>query len=82
MCSVKPVIVAQPETFRRRFNLGKSDWNGYSTEFDNFIQDVDSTLEKLCKVHKVIASEIQEIYNERMQITVHPWSIRGITESD
>ena len=46
MCvHVKPVIVAQPATFRRRFNLKKADWNQYSTEFDNLIEDVDPTPE-------------------------------------
>ena len=38
---VNPVIVAQPAAFRRRFNLRKADWNGYSTELDTLLEDVD-----------------------------------------
>ena len=37
--SVQPVVVPQPTNFRRRFNLRKADWNGYSTELDNRIED-------------------------------------------
>ena len=39
--SVQPVVVPQPTPFRRRFNLGKADWNGHSTELDNRIEDVE-----------------------------------------
>ena len=39
--SVKPVVVPQPTPFRRRFNLRKADWNGYSTELDNHIEDLE-----------------------------------------
>ena len=39
--SVQPVVVPQPTPFRRRFNLRKVDWNGYSTELDNHIEDVE-----------------------------------------
>ena len=39
--SVKPVVVPQPTPFWRRFNLRKADWNGYSTELDNHIEDVE-----------------------------------------
>ena len=38
--SVQPVVVPQPTPFRRRFNLRKVDWNGYSTELNNHIEDV------------------------------------------
>ena len=38
---VKPVVVPQPTPFRRRFNLRKADWNGYSTELDKLIEDVE-----------------------------------------
>ena len=37
--SVQPVVVPQPTPFRGRFN--KMDWNGYSTELDNSIEDVE-----------------------------------------
>ena len=37
--SVQPVVVSQPTPFRRRFNFWKADWNGYSTELDNSIED-------------------------------------------
>ena len=39
--SVQPVVVPQPTPFLRRFNLRKVDWNGYSTELDNRIEDVE-----------------------------------------
>ena len=39
--SVQPVVVPQPTPFRRRFNYWKADWNGYSTELDNSIEDVE-----------------------------------------
>ena len=39
--SVQPVVVPQPTPFRRRFNFRKEDWNGYSTELDNSIEDVE-----------------------------------------
>ena len=39
--SVQPVVVPQPTPFRGRFNLRKANWNGYSTELDNRIEDVE-----------------------------------------
>ena len=39
--SVQPVVVPQPTPFRRRFNFRKAVWNGYSTELDNSIEDVE-----------------------------------------
>ena len=36
-----PVVVAHPIPFRRRFNLRKADLNGYSTELDKLIEDVE-----------------------------------------
>ena len=39
--SVQPVVVPQPTPFWGRFNLRKVDWNGYSTELDNHIEDVE-----------------------------------------
>ena len=39
--SVQPVVVPQPILFRRRFNFRKADWNGYSTELDNIIEDIE-----------------------------------------
>ena len=36
-----PVGVAHPTPFRRRFNLQKADWDGYSTELDKLIKDVE-----------------------------------------
>ena len=35
--TVKLVIVPQPTPFRRRFNLRKADWLGYSTQVDQHI---------------------------------------------
>ena len=34
-----PVGVAHPTPFRRRSNLRKADWDGYSTELDTLIED-------------------------------------------
>ena len=38
--TVNLVIVPQPTTPRRRFNLKKANWNGFSTEFDADIEEV------------------------------------------
>ena len=38
---VQPVVVPQPTPFRRHFNLRKADWNGYSTEHVNRIEEVE-----------------------------------------
>ena len=43
--SVDPVIVAQPTTFKRRFNLKKADWEGFSVDLDSKIEEVDAILE-------------------------------------
>ena len=40
--SVNPVIVAQPTTFRRHFNLKKTDWKGFSADLDSNIEEVDA----------------------------------------
>ena len=39
--SAHPVIIPQTIPFRRRFNFMKADWNGYSTELDKLIEDVE-----------------------------------------
>ena len=36
-----PVVIAHPTTFRRCFNLRKEDWDGYSTELNELIEDVE-----------------------------------------
>ena len=36
-----PVVMAHPTPFRRHFNLRKADWDGYSTELDKLIEDVE-----------------------------------------
>ena len=36
-----PVVVAHPTPFRRCFNLRKADWDGYSTELDKRIEDIE-----------------------------------------
>ena len=44
--SVNPVIVAEPTTFRRRFNLKKADWERFSEDIDsNIDEEVDAILE-------------------------------------
>ena len=40
--TVNPVIVPQPTASRRRFNLKKANWDGFSTEFDAAIEEVNS----------------------------------------
>ena len=40
--SVNPVIVAQHTTFKRRFNLKKTDWEGFSADHDSNIEEVDA----------------------------------------
>ena len=41
-----PVVLAHQTPFRRRFNLRKADWDGYSTELDKRVEDVDPIPEK------------------------------------
>ena len=41
-----PVVVAHLTLCRRCFKLRKADWNGYSTELDKLIEDVEPILEK------------------------------------
>ena len=43
--SVNLVIVAQPTTFRRRFNPKKADWEGFSADLDSNIGEVDAITE-------------------------------------
>ena len=40
--SVNPVTVAHPTTFRRRFNLKKADWEGFSADLDSNIEELDA----------------------------------------
>ena len=40
------VIVAHPTPFRRRFNIWRADWNGYSAALDKLIEDVEPIPEK------------------------------------
>ena len=40
--TVNPVIVPQPITSRRCFNLRRANWDGFSTEFDAAIEEVNS----------------------------------------
>ena len=39
--SVNPVIVAQHTTFKRRFNMKKADWGGFSADLNRNIEEVD-----------------------------------------
>ena len=43
--TVNHVIVSQPTAFRRRFNLRKASWSGYTTDVDILIDEVDPTPE-------------------------------------
>ena len=43
--TVHPVIVPQPTTFRRRFNLRKAKWNDFPTDFDKAIEEFEPILE-------------------------------------
>ena len=45
--SVNPVIVAQTTTFKRRFNLKKADWKGFSADWKGFSADLDSNVEEV-----------------------------------
>ena len=40
--TVNPVIVQQPITSRRRLNPKKANWDGFSTELDEAIKEVNS----------------------------------------
>ena len=43
--TVNPVLVSRPNAFRRRFNLRKANWNGYATDVEIIIDEVDPTPE-------------------------------------
>ena len=43
--TVNPIIVPQPTTSRRRFNLKKDNWDEFSTELDAAIEEVNSVPE-------------------------------------
>ena len=43
--TVNPIIVPQPTTSRRRFNLKKANWDRFSTELDAAIEEVNSVPE-------------------------------------
>ena len=40
--TVNPIIVPHPTTSSIRFNLKKANWDGFSTEFDAAIEEVNS----------------------------------------
>ena len=55
MCvTVNYVIVSRPTAFRRRFNLRKANWSGYTTDVDILINEVDPTPENSDKFVEVI----------------------------
>ena len=64
--SVQPVVVPQPTPFRRRFNFRKADWNGYSTELDNSIEDVEPILLKR-RGERVAARTMLEVDRQIVQ---------------
>ena len=41
--TVNPVFMPRPTAFRRRFNMRKENWSGYTTDDDILIDEVDST---------------------------------------
>ena len=43
--TVNPVFSSQPTAFRKRFNLRKENWSGYTTDVDILIDEVDPTPE-------------------------------------
>ena len=43
--TINPVIVPQPTISRRRINLKKANWDGFSSEFDAAIEEVSSIQE-------------------------------------
>ena len=45
--SVNPVIVAQPTTFRRRFNLKNAEWEGFSADLDSNIEEIYERFEEM-----------------------------------
>ena len=57
--TVNPVIVPQPITSRRRFNLKKANWDGFSTEFDAAIEEVISIPENYGRFIEVATSNME-----------------------
>ena len=52
--TINPITVSQPTTPRRRFNLKKANWDGFSTEFDAAIEEVNSIPEKYGRFIKLL----------------------------
>ena len=52
------VVMAHPTPFRRRFNLRKTDWDGYSTELDKLIEDVEPIPENYGGFKKVYSTRM------------------------
>ena len=50
----KPSNCTKPTPFRKRFNLRKTDWLGYSTQVDQNIDQVDATPERYKKFVVII----------------------------
>ena len=67
--SVNPV--AQPTTFRRRFNLKKRDWEGFSADLDSNIEEVDAIPENYERFVEMLRMASRKL---------HPWSHRRIKE--
>ena len=59
--TVNHVIVSRPTAFRRRFNLRKENWSGYTTNVDILIDDVDPTPEN-CEESKSLYDAYKKQY--------------------
>ena len=62
--SVNLVIVAQPTTFRRRFNLKKADWEGFSADLDSNIEEVDAIPENYERFVEMLRMASRNAYKE------------------
>ena len=66
---VNPVIVAQPTTFRRHFNLKKADWEGFSGDFDSNIEEVDAIPKKYKRFVEMLRMAPKITYQEGVSQT-------------
>ena len=61
-----PVVVVHSTTLRRRFNIRKADWDGYSTELDIVIEDVETIPENYGGFVDKGTYGFKKVYSTRM----------------
>ena len=69
--TVNHVLVSRPTAFRRRFNLRKTNWSGYTTDVDILIDEADSTPENYKRFVEAIRVASRNIYRGGVETTTY-----------